>query len=151
MLRQKISEELKTAMKAKDEARTSAFRLMLAGLKERDIEARAKGNKDGIGDPEIMSMLQSMIKQRRDSVEMYQKGGRADLVAKEEAEIAIIQSLLPKQLSDAEAEGVVKGIIAEVGAASIKDMGKVMAALKERHAGSVDMSKVGGIVKKLLG
>lgn len=151
MLRQTITDSLKNAMKARDERTTSAFRMILAGLKERDIEARAKGNKDGIGDAEIMAMLQNMIKQRRDSVDMYVKGGRTDLADKENAEIAILQKLLPQQMDDAALAKVVKDLVAELGATSVKDMGKVMAALKERHAGSVDMAKAGGVVKQHLG
>lgn len=151
MLRQTITDSLKNAMKARDERTTSAFRMILAGMKERDIEARAKGNKDGIGDAEIMAMLQNMIKQRRDSVDMYVKGGRTDLADKENAEIAILQGLLPQQLDDAALAKVVKDLVAELGATSVKDMGKVMAALKERHAGSIDMGKAGAVVKQNLG
>ena len=151
MLRQTITDSLKNAMKARDERTTSAFRMILAGMKERDIEARAKGNHDGIGDAEIMAMLQNMIKQRRDSVDMYVKGGRTDLADKENAEIAILQGLLPQQLDDAALAKVVKDLVAELGATSVKDMGKVMAALKERHAGSIDMGKAGAVVKQNLG
>ncbi|MCC6466847.1 MAG: GatB/YqeY domain-containing protein [Alphaproteobacteria bacterium] len=150
MLRQTITDSLKAAMKGKDEAGTSCFRMILAGLKERDIEARAKGNTQGIGEAEIMSMLQNMIKQRRDSVELYDKGGRADLAAKETAEIAIIQKLLPQQLDEAGTARVVQELIAELGATSIKDMGRVMAALRERHAGKIDMAKAGAAVKQAL-
>jgi uncharacterized protein len=151
MLRQTITDSLKNAMKARDERTTSAFRMILAGMKERDIEARVKGNKDGIGDAEIMAMLQNMIKQRRDSVDMFVKGGRTDLADKEIAEIAILQGLLPQQLDDAAMAKVVKELVAELGATSVKDMGKVMAALKERHAGSIDMAKAGAVVKQNLG
>jgi len=151
MLRQTITDSLKNAMKARDERSTSAFRMILAGMKERDIEARAKGNKDGIGDAEIMAMLQNMIKQRRDSVDMFVKGGRTDLADKENAEIAILQGLLPQQMDDAAMAKVVKELVAELGATSVKDMGKVMAALKERHAGSIDMAKAGAVVKQNLG
>lgn len=151
MLRQTITDSLKNAMKARDERTTSAFRMILAGMKERDIEARAKGNKDGIGDAEIMAMLQNMIKQRRDSVDMFVKGGRTDLADKENAEIAILQGLLPQQMDDAAMAKVVKELVAELGATSVKDMGKVMAALKERHAGSIDMAKAGAVVKQNLG
>jgi len=150
MLRQTITDSLKIAMKARDEAGTSCFRMILAGLKERDIEARPKGNTQGIPEAEIMSMLQNMIKQRRDSIELFDKGGRADLAAKENAEIAIIQKLLPEQLDEAGAAKVVKDLVAELGATSIKDMGRVMAALRERHAGKVDMAKAGALVKQLL-
>jgi len=151
MLRQTITDSLKNAMKARDERMTSTLRMILAGMKERDIEARAKGNKDGIGDAEIMSLMRNMIKQRRDSVDMYVKGGRTDLADKENAEIAILQGLLPQQLDDAALAKVVKDLVAELGATSVKDMGKVMAALKERHAGSIDMGKAGAVVKQNLG
>jgi hypothetical protein len=150
MLRQTITDQLKNAMKAKDEAQTSCYRMILAGLKERDIEARAKGNAQGIGEAEIMAMLQGMIKQRRDSAELYEKGGRADLAAKEKAEIAIIQKLLPEPLDEAATARVVKELVAELGATSVKDMGRVMAALRERHAGRIDMAKAGALVKQAL-
>ncbi len=150
MLRQTISDSLKTAMKAKDERATSTYRMILAAMKERDIEARAKGNAQGIGDAEVMSLLQNLIKQRRDSVALYEKGGRADLAAKENAEIAIIQKLLPEQLDEAGTAKVVKDLVAELDARSIKDMGRVMAALRERYAGKVDMAKAGPIVKQHL-
>ncbi|MCK6452028.1 MAG: GatB/YqeY domain-containing protein [Alphaproteobacteria bacterium] len=150
MLRQTISDCLKTAMKAKDERATSTYRMILAAMKERDIEARAKGNTRGIGDAEVMSLLQNLIKQRRDSVALYEKGGRADLVAKENAEIAIIQKLLPEQLDEAGTAKVVKDLVTELDAKSIKDMGRVMAALRERYAGKIDMAKAGPIVKQHL-
>lgn len=150
MLRQTISDSLKTAMKAKDERATSTYRMILAAMKERDIEARAKGNTQGIGDAEVMSLLQNLIKQRRDSVALYEKGGRADLVAKENAEIAIIQKLLPEQLDEAGTAKVVKDLVTELDAKSIKDMGRVMAALRERYAGKIDMAKAGPIVKQHL-
>jgi uncharacterized protein YqeY len=150
MLRQTISDSLKTAMKAKDERATSTYRMLMAAIKDRDIDARAKGNTQGIGDPEVMSLLQNLIKQRRDSIALYEKGGRADLADKENAEIAIIQKLLPQQMDEAATAEVVKALVAELGATSIKDMGRVMTALRERHAGKVDMAKAGAVVKQHL-
>ena len=150
MLRQTITDSLKTAMKAKDERTTSALRMVLAGLKERDIDARGKGKTDGITEAEIQSMMQGLIKKCRDSIEMYQKGGRADLVAKENADIAVMQKLLPQQMDDAATSAVVKKLVDELGAKTVKDMGRVMAALKERHAGQIDMAKAGAIVKQHL-
>ena len=150
MLRQTLTESLKSAMKAKDERATSTYRMILAALKERDIEARAKGNADGIGEPEIMAMMQGLIKQRRDSVELYEKGGRPELAAKETAEIAVIQALLPAQLDEAGMRKIVAELVAELGAKTVKDMGRVMGALRERHAGRIDMAKAGSMVKQHL-
>ena len=151
MLRAQFNDALKQAMKEKDVLAVSTVRLILARLKERDIEARPKGNTEGIADPDIQQMMQGMIKQRRESIELYDKGGRPELAEKERNEIAIIERFLPKALSDAETETVIKAVIAEVGAASVKDMGKVMAALREKYAGQLDPSKASQLVKKLLG
>jgi uncharacterized protein YqeY len=151
MLRERFSEALKQAMRDKDALTLSTVRLIMARLKERDIEARPKGNADGIADPDIQQMMQGMIKQRRESIELYDKGGRPELAEKERGEIAIIERFLPKSLSDAETEAAIKETIASVGAASVKDMGKVMAALKEKYAGQLDPSKASQLVKKLLG
>ena len=151
MLREQFSETLKQSMRDKDALAVSTVRLILARLKERDIEARPKGNAEGIADPDIQSMLQQMIKQRRESIELYEKGNRPELAEKERPEIAIIERFLPKAMSDAEAEAAIKGVIAATGAASIKDMGKVMAALKEKYAGQLDPAKSSQMVKKLLG
>ena len=150
MLRQIITDSLKTAMKARDELGTSTFRMVLAALKDRDIDARGKGKPEGIAEPEIMSMLQNLIKSRRDSIELYQKGGRPELAAKESAEIAVIQKLLPQQMDEAGTAAAVKKLVEELGAKTVKDMGRVMAALKERHAGRIDMAKAGAIVKQHL-
>ncbi|HEY3916221.1 MAG TPA: GatB/YqeY domain-containing protein [Stellaceae bacterium] len=151
MLREQFSEALKKSMRDREALAVSTVRLILARLKERDIEARPKGNADGIADPDIQSMLQQMIKQRRESIELYDKGNRPELAEKERNEIAIIERFLPKAMSDAEAEAAIKGVIAAIGAASIKDMGKVMAALKEKYAGQLDPAKSSQMVKKLLG
>jgi uncharacterized protein YqeY len=151
MLRERFTEALKTAMKDRDQARVSAVRLIIARLKERDIEARAKGNAAGIPDGEIQQMLQGMVKQRRESIELYQKGGREELAQKERAEIAVIEGFLPRQMDEAAMESAIKAVIAELGAASPKDMGRVMGALKERHAGAMDFSRASPIAKRLLG
>jgi hypothetical protein len=151
MLRQKFTDSLKEAMKAKDQLAVSTVRLIIAKLKEQDIEARGRGKAEGIGEPEIQQMMQGMIKQRRESITLYEQGGRPELAEKERGEIAIIERFLPKQLSEAEVEGAVKETIAAVGAQGIKDMGRVMAALKERYAGQIDSAKASQTVKRLLG
>ena len=151
MLREALSERLKTAMRAKDSRTLSTVRMILAGLKERDVAARTAGNAAEIGDPEILRLLQGMVKQRRESIALYQQGNRPELAAREEAEIAVIESFMPRQMSDDEIAAAAKAAIAETGAAGIKDMGKVMAALRERHAGVIDMAKAGAAVKQLLG
>lgn len=150
MLRQQFTDSLKNAMKDKDQLAVSTVRLIIAKLKEQDIEARGKGKTDGIGESEIQQMLQSMIKQRRESIALYEQGGRADLAEKERGEIAIIERFLPKQLSDAELEAAVKEVIATVGAQGMKDMGRTMAALRERYAGQMDSAKASQVVKRLL-
>jgi uncharacterized protein YqeY len=151
MLRQDLSDALKTAMKAKEERAVSTLRMVLAGLKDKDIAARGKGNADGISDDEIRQMMQNMIRQRRDSIVMYEKGGRAELVKQESDEIAIIERFLPQQMGPAEVEAAARAVIAELGAKDVKDMGKVMGAMKQRFAGQMDLSQVGPIVKKALG
>ena len=151
MLRARFTDALKEAMKARDERTTSTLRMVLAGLKNRDIAAREKGVTDGIPDAEIAQMLQGMIKQRRESIELYEKGGRAELAQQERDEIAVIEGFLPRQLDAAAAEQAIKAVIAETGATSVKDMGKVMAALKAKFAGQMDLAAAGPIAKRLLG
>ena len=151
MLRERFTETLKQAMKDKEALAVSTVRLVLAKLKEQDIEARGKGKTEGIGDGEIQQMLQSMIKQRRESIGLYEQGGRPELAEKERGEIAIIERFLPKQLTDAELEAAVKEAIAAVGAAGMKDMGRTMAALRERYTGQIDNAKASQVVKRLLG
>jgi uncharacterized protein YqeY len=151
MLREQITEAMKDAMRAREPDTLSTVRMILAGIKDKDIAARPGGNATGIGDPEILSLLQSMVKQRRESVTLYRQGNRADLVAKEEAEIAVIERFLPKQMDAAETDAAIVAAIAESGAASIKDMGKVMAALKAKYSGQMDFSAVGPAVKAKLG
>jgi uncharacterized protein YqeY len=151
MLREQITEAMKDAMRARQPDTLSTVRMILAGIKDKDIAARPSGNATGIGDPEILSLLQSMVKQRRESVTLYAQGNRADLVAKEEGEIAVIERFLPKQMDAAETDAAIAAAIAESGAASIKDMGKVMAALKAKYSGQMDFSAVGPAVKAKLG
>ena len=151
MLRQAFTDRLREAMKAKDARTVSTLRLVIAELKQRDVAARGQGNAEGIAESDIARMLQAMIKQRHDSIALYERGNRPELAAKEREEIAIIEGFLPRQLDAAETERVAKAAIAETGAASIRDMGKVMALLRERHAGSIDFAQAGAIVKRLLG
>jgi uncharacterized protein YqeY len=137
-------------MRAGDAPRTSTLRMIMAKLKDIDIAARPKGG-DPVPDEEILAMLRGMIKQRREAADLYAQGKRPELVAKEEAEIAVIESFLPQQLDDAAVEAAVSDAVAESGATNIKDMGKVMAALKAKHGAALDMSKVGPLVKSRLG
>ena len=150
-MREAFTERLKAAMRAKDTRTLSTVRLVLAALKERDIAARGTGNPAGIADSEILRMLQGMVKQRRESIALYRQGNRPELAQQEEEEIAIIESFLPRQMSEDEITAAAKAAIADTGAAGVKDMGRVMAALRERHAGIMDMAKAGAAVKQLLG
>jgi len=150
MLRDQLTQFMKTAMKAKDQIGLATVRLIQAALKDRDIAARSQGNMDGITDDDILSLLQSMIKQRRDSIEMYEKGGRPELAARETLEIAVIEAFLPEQMDDDAVGEAVAMVMKELDAASMKDMGRVMATLKERHAGSMDFGKASGVVKARL-
>ena len=149
MLRDDINNAVKEAMKAKDERKVSTLRMVNSTIKNADIEARGEG-KPQLSDTELLSVLQKMIKQRQEAVELYDKGGRAELAAQEREEIAIISSYLPKQMSEVDVKAAISAAIAETGAAGMKDMGKVMAALKERHAGKMDFGKASPIVKALL-
>ena len=151
MLREKIKTELVAAMKAKDEGKTSVLRLINSSIKDKDIAARPAGKTNGISDDEILQLLQSMIKQRKESIELYEKGNRADLVAKEKAEIDVISSFLPAQMDDAAIEAAIKQVIQETGASSMKDMGKVMGSLRGKYAGQMDFGKASGMIKGLLG
>jgi uncharacterized protein YqeY len=151
MLHQAFRDRLKEAMKARDSHTVSTVRLMIAGLKERDVAARGEGNPDGLSESEIQRMLQAMIKQRRESIALYRQGNRPDLVQQESEEIAVIESFLPRQLDEGEMEAAAKAAIDDTGAATVKDLGKVMAALRERHAGVIDLGRAGAIVRRLLG
>jgi uncharacterized protein YqeY len=151
MLREEFTERMKTALRAKDTRTLSTVRLIMATLKDRDIAARTDGDKAQIPDAEILRMLQGMVKQRRESIELYKQGNRPELAQQESEEIAVIESCLPQQMDEAAMTDAVKTAIADSGAAGIKDMGKVMGLLRERHVGVLDMAKAGPIVKQLLG
>ena len=150
MLRAKLNEATKEALKAGDKLKLSTLRLMTAAIQNGDIEARTAGRKP-LADEELLGVFQKLIKQRQESVLLYEKGGRAELAKKEKDEIEVIKGFLPQQMSEAEVKAAIAAIIKETGAASVKDMGKVMAALKERYAGKMDFGKASGAVKGLLG
>lgn len=151
MLRQQLNDALKTAMLGKDARTVSTVRLILAALKDRDIAGRPKGQADGIPEDEILSMLQGMIKQRKESITLYDQGGRADLSAKEADEIKVIEKFLPAQMSEKDTEAAVSETIATLGVKGLKEMGRTMAALKEKYAGKMDFTRASAIVKKQLG
>jgi uncharacterized protein YqeY len=148
-LRDQFTTELKAAMKAGDAPRVSTLRMIMAKLKDTDIAARPKGV-TAVPDDDVLTMLRGMVKSRRESVALYAQGNRPELVAKEEAEIAVIEAFLPQQMDDAALAAAVGAAVAETGAASIKDMGKVMAALKARHGGALDMARAGAVVRAKL-
>ncbi len=149
-LREQINDSLKEAMKAKDQKKVGTLRLVNAALKDRDIAARTENSRELLGDDEILSLLAKMIKQREDSAGIYDRGGRPELADIEREEIAVIREFMPRQLSAEETRAAVEAAIAATGPDSIKDMVKVMGALKERHAGSMDFAKAGAAVKELL-
>jgi uncharacterized protein len=150
MLRDNLAEALKVAMRARDMTTVGAIRLILAKLKEVDIAARTEASREGVADDRILSMLQGMIKQRNESVVLYEKGNRPELAAKEKAEIAVIERFLPKQMDDAAVAAAVAEAMASTGATTVKDMGGVMAALKTKYAGQMDFAKASAAVKKAL-
>jgi len=149
VLRDQINDALKEAMKAKNERTVSTLRMVNSTLKNADIEARG-ASKPALGEAEVLAILQKMIKQRQESVELYKKGGRDDLVAQEEAEIAIISGYLPRQISDDEMKSAIDAAVAETGASGMKDMGKVIGALRGKYAGQMDMAKASALVKAKL-
>lgn len=149
--REEFNDFLKESLKSKDQTAVATIRLILAALKDRDISARGHGKADGVDEGEILSMLQSMIKQRNESASVYRDAGREELAEREEDEIKVIERFLPAQLSEDEVKDAIETIIAETGAESIKDMGKVMGVLKSKYAGQIDMGKAGGLVKAKLG
>ena len=148
-MREKFSSELKAAMKAGEKRRVDTIRMIMAALKDKDIEARGQGK--AVSGEDILALLQKMVKSRKESLEIYEKAGRADLATQESEEIAIIQSFLPSQMSEAEVEQAIAAAIAETGAASIKDMGRVVGALKGKYAGRMDFGKASTLVKAKLG
>jgi len=150
MLRTELNDALKDALRNKDQRSLATIRLILAALKDRDICARSKGNSDGIDESEILEMLQSMIKQRRDSIAMYEQGGRCELAEREQEEIEIIGRFMPQQLGEDEIRGAVQETIDELGASSLKDMGRVMASLKEKFTGRMDFGRASSVAKENL-
>ena len=150
MLRDNLNEALKEAMRARDMTTVGAVRLILAKLKEVDIAARTEASREGVADDRILSMLQGMIKQRNESVALYEKGNRPELAEKEKAEIAVIERFLPRQMDEADVAAAVAEAVASTGAKSVKDMGGVMAVLKGKYAGQMDFAKASAAVKKAL-
>jgi len=150
MLRERLQKALKEATLAKDTCATATVRLILAALKDRDIAARSKDGSSEISDDEILGLLQTMVKQRRESIDMYVKGGRQDLADREADEIDVIRRFLPEQMGDAAIAQAVDGVIGELGAGSLKEMGKVMATLRERYAGRMDFAKASAVAKEKL-
>ncbi|WP_299560826.1 GatB/YqeY domain-containing protein [uncultured Sulfitobacter sp.] len=150
LLRTRINEALKQAMKDKATTRLSTLRLVNAAIKDKDIAARAEGNEDGVGDAEVLAILGKMAKQRVESARAYEEGGRLDLAESERSEIVVIEEFLPRQLSDEEAREAVDAVVREVGATSIRDMGKAMAVLKANYTGQMDFSRVGPMLKDRL-
>jgi uncharacterized protein YqeY len=149
-LRERFSETMKEAMKAKDAKRLSTVRMIMAAVKDRDIAGRTEASREGVSDDEILQVLTKMIKQREESAATYDAGNRPELAAGEREEIAIIREFMPRALSETEMRAAVTAAIGETGAASIKDMGKVMGALKARYAGQMDFGKAGALVKEQL-
>ncbi|HZH51252.1 MAG TPA: GatB/YqeY domain-containing protein [Microvirga sp.] len=149
MLRERFTADMKEAMKAGDKRRLGAIRLIQAALKDKDIEARG-GGKEPLSDEEILALLQKMVKQRQESIAMYEQGGRAELAQAEKDEVEVITSYLPKQMDEAEVKAAIQAAIAETGAASMKDMGKVVSALRAKYAGRMDFGKASGLVKEML-
>jgi len=147
MLRNQLNDALKNALRNKEKRCLATIRLILAALKDRDICARGRGNSDGVDDEEILEMLQSMIKQRRDSISMYEQGGRCELAEREQEEIDIIRRFMPEQLCEGDVRVAVTDIISELDASSLKDMGRVMASLKERYSGQMDFGQASKVVK----
>lgn len=150
MLRDDLQNALKESMKNRDMTMVGAVRLIIAGMKEKDVDARGKGQEKA-SDSDLLAMMQNMIKQRKDSIKMYTDGNRQDLADKEQNEINVIEKFLPKQMGDAEVEAAIKAAIAATGAASMKDMGKVMGELKAKYVGQMDFGKANGAIKNLLG
>jgi uncharacterized protein len=151
-IRDRLAQALKEAMKSRDADRLSALRLINAAIKDRDIARRGDGlGEDGVPDAEILSILGKMVKQRQDSARLYEEGGRLELAQKEEAEIAVIEEFLPRQLTQTEIDAAIDAAVVETGAASIRDMGRVMAALKARHTGQMDFAAAGAAIKARFG
>ena len=149
-MRDRLSDSLKTAMKAKNKRAVSTVRLIITAVKDRDIAARGKGNTEGISDPEILQVLQTMVRQRQEAIALYEQGGRLELAEQEAEEIVIIEEFLPRQLGEAEIASAIDDVVGEIGASTIKDMGRAMGVLRERFAGQMDFAKASGILKQHL-
>jgi len=150
VIRSELTEALKVSLKAQDKCAFSTIRLILAALKDRDICARAGGNADGVSDGDVLTLLQTMVKQRAESIRLYEEGGRLELAEREREEVEVIRRFMPKPLEEDELDNVVKDVIREIGARDMKDMGKTMALLKERYPGRMDFSKASGMVRQAL-
>jgi uncharacterized protein YqeY len=150
-LRDQLNTAVKEAMKARDQKRLGTLRLIQANIKDKDIASRTEESRDGISDDEILALFGKLVKSREDSIALYEKGGRPELAEAEKAEIAILHEFMPRQLDETETKAAIAAVVAETGAASLKDMGKVMAALKERYTGTMDFGKAGAMVKAQLG
>lgn len=149
-LRDQLNTAVKEAMKARDQKRLATLRLIQANIKDKDIAGRTEESREGISDDEILALFGKLIKSREDSIALYEKGGRAELAEAEKAEIAILREFMPRQLDETETRAAIAAVVAETGAASLKDMGKVMAALKERYTGTMDFGKAGALIKAQL-
>lgn len=150
MLRRQFDDALRTALKARQTCRVATVRLILAALKDRDIAARGRGNGASLSDGEILALLQTMIRQRRESIEQYERGGRVDLAQREAEEIAVIESFLPPALEGDDLASAVRGVVKDIDARTIKDIGRTMACLKEKYAGRMDFAKASGLVREML-
>ena len=150
MLRERLSDRLRSAMKGREKRAVSTVRLILTAVKDRDIAVRGTGDADGISDQEILQVLQTMVRQRHESIALYEQGGRLELAEQEAEEIGIIESFLPERLDEAATEEAIRSVVGEIGASSIKDMGRTMAILRERYAGQIDFAKASAVVKERL-
>jgi uncharacterized protein YqeY len=150
VIRSELTEALKVSLKAQDKCAVSTIRLILAALKDRDIRARVDGNADGVSDDDVLTLLQTMVKQRGESIRLYEEGGRLELAEREREEVEVIRRFMPKPLEEDEMDGAVQEAIREIGARDIKDMGKTMALLKQRYSGRMDFSKASGMVRQAL-
>ncbi len=147
MLRERLSDRLRSAMKGREKRAESTVRLILTAIKDRDIAVRGKGDVDEITDQEILQVLQTMVRQRHESIALYEQGGRLELAEQEAEEIGIIETFLPERLDEAATEEAIRSVVGEIGASSIKDMGRTMAILRERYAGQMDFAKASAVVK----
>ncbi len=150
MLRERLSDRLRSAMKGREKRAVSTVRLILTAIKDRDIAVRGKGDVDEITDQEILQVLQTMVRQRHESIALYEQGGRLELAEQEAEEIGIIETFLPERLDEAATEEAIRSVVGEIGASSIKDMGRTMAILRERYAGQIDFAKASAVVKEQL-